>query len=75
MANMKRNSIELVKAVKEGELDTERYLTPLFISYKLTYEAVDLMEVWRTNPEKKKEKDVFEETADFVARVFVFLNQ
>lgn len=70
MANLKRNSIELIKAVKEGELETERYQTPLFINYKMTYEAVDFMEDWLTNPKKKKDKDVIEDTADFVVRIY-----
>lgn len=35
--------IELVKDVKEGEIVTEKYLTPVFVPLKVVYEAVDLM--------------------------------
>jgi len=31
MAELKRHMIELVKDVKEGELVTEKYLTPMFL--------------------------------------------
>ncbi|WP_286201365.1 hypothetical protein [Bacillus sp. ISL-4] len=41
MANLKRNMIELVKEVKEGEIVTEKYLTPVFIPFSVVYEALD----------------------------------
>ncbi|MEK5524144.1 phage tail assembly chaperone G [Heyndrickxia sp. FSL W8-0423] len=44
MANLKRNMIELVKEVKEGEVVTEKYLTPVFIPLSVVYEALDLVE-------------------------------
>lgn len=42
MANLKRNMIELVKEVKEGEIVTEKYLTPVFIPFSVVYEAIDM---------------------------------
>ncbi|NIK11195.1 phage tail assembly chaperone G [Alkalibacillus almallahensis] len=44
MADLKRNMIEIVTDVKQGELVTEKYLTPLFIPLEKVYEAVDLLE-------------------------------
>src|SRR5690606_2553911 len=43
MANLKRNSIELFKEVKEDEVITEKFWTPPFIPLKVVYEAADLM--------------------------------
>lgn len=64
MANLKRNMIELVKEVKEGEIITEKYLTPVFIPFSVVYEALDMM----TEVEKSKnEKEVLEKMIDFVA--------
>ena len=43
MANLKRNMIQLVKEVKEGgEVITETFLTPVFISFSVVYESVDI---------------------------------
>src|SRR5699024_10785893 len=48
MANLKRNMIELVKnpdeANKGGEIETERFWTPVHIPLKVMYEALDLSE-------------------------------
>lgn len=70
MANLKKHTIELVKSVKEGEIETEMYWTPAFLQYSYVYEAVDLMEDWAKNPNKKKDKVVIEETADYVVRLY-----
>jgi|SRR5690625_3355786 len=51
MAELKRHTITLVKEVKEGELVTETYVTPVFIPMKAVYEAIDLA------AEMRKEKD------------------
>lgn len=42
MSKNKRSAIQLVKEVKEGEVVTETYLSPLFIPLSVTYEALDL---------------------------------
>lgn len=70
MANLKRNMIELVKEVKEGEIITEKFLTPVFIPFSVVYEAVDLTQEI-DNSEKEKsassEKDMIDKLLDFVA--------
>ena len=43
MATLKRNMIELVLEVKEGELVTKKYVTPVFIPLSVVYEAIDVM--------------------------------
>jgi hypothetical protein len=65
MANLKRNMIEVVKEVKEGEIITEKYLTPIFIPLSIVYEAIDLAaELGKKN---QSEKDVLDKLLDFVA--------
>lgn len=64
MANLIRNMIELVKEVKEGEIVTEKYLTPVFIPFSVIYEALDMMgEINKS----KTEKDLLDKMIDFVA--------
>ena len=43
MANLKRNMIELVLEVKEGEIVTKKYVTPVDIPLIVVYEAIDLI--------------------------------
>ena len=43
MTKLKRNYITLVKEVKEGEVITQTYTTPVFIPFEIIYEAVDIM--------------------------------
>lgn len=66
MANLKRNMIELVKEVKEGEVITQKYLTPPFIPLSVVYQAIDL-----TAEMAKKtvvnEKEIIDKLLDFVA--------
>lgn len=65
MANLKRNMIELVKEVKEGELVTQKYLTPMFIPLSVLYEALDMIaEIDKSN---ETEKELVEKMLDFVA--------
>lgn len=64
MANLKRNMIELIKEVKEGEIVTQKYLTPVFIPFSIIYEALDMIE--KIN-KSKKEKDLLDKMIDFVA--------
>ncbi|MGW8428824.1 hypothetical protein ACWGJQ_25825 [Peribacillus simplex] len=45
MANLKRNMIELVKEVKEGEIETVKYLTPVFIPFSVVYEAKTRLQI------------------------------
>lgn len=66
MANLKRNMIELVKEVKEGEIVTEKYLTPVFIPFSVVYEAIDIVEQMEKEGERS-EKEVIEMLLDFVA--------
>ena len=65
MANLKRNMIELVKDVKEGEIVTEKYLTPVFIPMSVVYEAIDLAE--ELGKGQSKEKEMIDKLLDFVA--------
>lgn len=68
MANLKRNMIELVKDVKEGEVVTEKYLTPVFIPMSVTYEAIDLMEEMENSETEKSEKEMLDELMEFVSK-------
>lgn len=65
MANLKRNMIELVKEVKEGEIVTENYLTPVFIPMSVVYEAIDLSE--ELSGGQSKEREMIDKLLDFVA--------
>lgn len=70
MANLKRNMIELVKEVKEGEIVTEKYLTPVFIPFSVVYEAIDMSQVIDKSEENKNsssEKELIAKLLDFVA--------
>lgn len=64
MANLKRNMIELIKEVKEGEIITEKYLTPVFIPFSIVYEALDMV---AEIDKSKTEKDLLDKMMDFVA--------
>ena len=64
MANLKRNMIELIKEVKEGEIITEKYLTPIFIPFSVVYEALDMI---AEIDKSKTEKDLLDKMIDFVA--------
>lgn len=65
MANLKRNMIELVKEVKEGEIITEKYLTPVFIPLSVVYEALEMIAEIERN--KVTERDLLDKMLDFVA--------
>lgn len=70
MANLKRNMIELVKDVREGEIVTEKYLTPVFIPFSVVYEAIDMTQEIDNSEENKNpasEKELIEKLLDFVA--------
>ncbi|CAK6472678.1 hypothetical protein BFRIG_01881 [Peribacillus frigoritolerans] len=70
MAKLKRNMIELVKEVKEGEILTEKFLTPVFIPFSVVYEAIDLTEEMDKSEDNKKsssEKEIIDKLLDFVA--------
>ena len=58
MANLKRNSIELYKEVKDDEVITEKFWTPHFLPMKVVYEAADLMGKY-----EKVDKDAAELTS------------
>lgn len=64
MANLKRNMIELIKEVKEGEIVTQKYLTPVFIPFSIVYEALDMIS---EIDKSKTEKDLLDKMLDFVA--------
>lgn len=65
MANLKRNMIELVQEVKEGEIITKKYLTPVFVPLSVLYEALDMIdEVDKSNT---AEKELVDKMLDFVA--------
>lgn len=68
MAELKRHMIELVKEVKEGELVTEKYLTPVFIPMKVVYEAIDIAaEIEKSGDSAQEEKDLIDKLLSFVA--------
>ncbi|MED3650606.1 phage tail assembly chaperone G [Heyndrickxia sporothermodurans] len=72
MANLKRNMIELVKEVKEGEVVTEKYLTPVFIPLSVVYEAIDIVEkieksLFSSETNAKEERDLMDQLLDFVS--------
>ncbi|PKR82562.1 phage tail assembly chaperone G [Heyndrickxia camelliae] len=62
MANLKRNMIELVKEVKEGEIVTEKFLTPIFIPLSVVYEAIDIID----ETENISERELIDKLLDFV---------
>lgn len=65
MANLKRNMIELVKEVKEGEIVTKNYLTPIFIPLSIVYEALDLLD--ELGKKEVTEKERLDKLVDFVS--------
>lgn len=67
---LKRHTIELVKEVKAGEIETKVYTTPPFIPFSLVYEALDLIADLTTNKKNKTDKDIIETAADFVVRAY-----
>jgi len=68
MAELKRHMIELVKEVRDGEIVTEKYLTPVFIPMSVVYEAIDLAgEIEDFNGGAKEEKDLIDKMLAFVA--------
>ncbi|PKR79184.1 hypothetical protein CEY16_05405 [Halalkalibacillus sediminis] len=71
MADLKRNMIELVKDVKQGELVTEKYLTPLFIPMKKVYEAVDTLEKINSSAgTAKSERELIDNLLIFVVDLY-----
>lgn len=74
MAQLKRNMIELIKNPEEanngGEVEIERYWTPVHLPLKVMYEAVDLSEEMAKIEEgnsKKTFKDALDLMMDFIA--------
>ncbi|CDQ17941.1 hypothetical protein SAMN05192559_104101 [Halobacillus karajensis] len=70
MANLKRQMIELVKEVKdEGEVVTEKFLTPAFLHFSVVYEAMDLAEevFESSNNSLKEEKEKIDKALIFIA--------
>lgn len=68
MAELKRHMIELVKEVREGELVTEKFLTPLFIPMKVVYEAIDLAaEIDKSGDGAQEEKELIEKLLSFTS--------
>jgi len=65
MANLKRNMIEIVKKVKEGEIVTEKYLTPVFIPLSVVYQAIDLTADMEKGT-KENERSLIDKLIDFV---------
>lgn len=62
--------IELVKEVKEGEIVTEKYLTPVFLPFSVVYEAIDMtQEIDKSENTKSatSEKELINKLIDFVA--------
>lgn len=72
MANLKRNMIELVKnpeeAAKGGEVELEKYWTPPYLPFSVTYEALDLMSQIEDLEKENKVKEMFDLQVEFVAK-------
>ncbi|MFD2637688.1 phage tail assembly chaperone G [Piscibacillus salipiscarius] len=66
MANLKRHMIELITEVKDGELVTKKYLTPMFLPLSVVYEAIDLMAEMK-NVNVNNEKEMIDKLLEFVA--------
>lgn len=73
MANLKRNMIELVTDVKEGELVTEKFLTPVFIPLSVVYQALDLVSEMEQGTDKN-EKEMLDKLIDFVTN-YIYTGQ
>ena len=69
MANLKRNMIELVKEVKQGEILTETYWTPPFLPMSVIYEANDIAaEINDADPgDKDSQRQVIEQLSAFIS--------
>ena len=68
MANLKRNMIELVVDVKDGEVVTKKYLTPPFLPFSAVYEATSLNEeIANFKGKVKDEKKLYDKMFAFVA--------
>ena len=68
MANLKRNMIELVTDVKDGEIVTEKYLTPPFLPFGAVYEAASLRKkMVEFEGDVEDEKKLYDEIFAFIA--------
>lgn len=65
MANLKRNMIELVTGVEDGEVKTKKYMTTPFIPLSAVYEALDLAKM--IDDPKTEDRDKTEKLITFVA--------
>lgn len=68
MANLKRNTITLVKDVKEGEVITETYITPTFVPLRIAYEATDVSEY--ISSEKLNDRERYTKMIEFVTALY-----
>lgn len=66
--------IELVTDVKEGELVTKKYVTPIFIPMRTVYEAIDLVAELSKRKTAEDEKELIEKLVGFIAEK-VYNNQ
>lgn len=69
MANLKRNMIELVKEVKEGEIVTETYWTSPFLPMSVVYEANDISDELNKSDfdDAEEQKQIVEKLVKFIA--------
>ncbi|MGE6894478.1 phage tail assembly chaperone G [Priestia flexa] len=71
MANLKRNTIELVQNLEEvlegGEVELKKYWTPPFIPWRVTREATEMLAELQSATGSKKELEMVDKMADFVA--------
>lgn len=67
MANLKRNMIEIVTEVKEGELVTKKFVTPMFIPMRVVYESIDLVAELNKRKNPAEEKDLIDKLGTFIA--------
>lgn len=72
MSELKRHAIEIVKSVKEGEIEKQTYLTPAFLPMGVVYEAIEVWSAIEKNEQRKttnleEEKKLYTRTMNFVA--------
>lgn len=68
MANLKRHMIELVTGVVGDKVETQKYLTPVFMPLSVVYEAMDMMnDMMKKEEDGAAEKEMIETLLDFVS--------
>ncbi|WP_192977852.1 phage tail assembly chaperone G [Mammaliicoccus vitulinus] len=68
---MKRNFIRLVKEVKSNdEVEFATYVTPVFISTDIVFEAADIVAEIESGKSKKTERELYEIMYELIVRIY-----